>query len=1042
MTQESRTRHITVLSAQRLRILMSNPYYLLLKQHKGQDSQEGPRKRRKKTPEVIELDSESAIDTGAAESDIDSDDFEDIDLDEQAEQANASNNDLNEVQQSEDESDGDRDFSFLKQTSEPPPEDNITIALQQPEPKVTKKKVAFVSRDERHRRVLMHQLYIGCMICHGMVRNKWCNNYNFLTNLRRGVHEDILDELTRIRRNNRVSTVNSVRFTDVVRQLMFDYSKKFRITKQGLIRKNWNELDIPQANIDKNMTFSKFTNLIMNYQGSRDVAAHGFLALCRSLGMKARLIFSLQPPDFTMVTELPKIEWKRTATETQKPTARNSKQAFVQKSKKQSLAQEGHSFPSSNFPVFWVEIWNKFNKKWLCVDPVVLNVVEQPPMRRKSSFEPPMADPTNNLIYAIAFDSKGGIKDVTRRYAQQYNSRTVKKRIGCKSEELADWYSRIVSFASTRSQLTKTDILELKEFRDRDLAEGMPNNAAGFKDHPIYALESQLRQNEIIFPMDDSTKCGTFRFKVTSKSKKTDLVPVYKRSAVHILRSPKAWYLRGRTLKVGVQPLKTKQAKPMRGRTPDLLDEEDEDGEVTRLYAEFQTLLYIPPPIEDGKITKNAYGNIDIYVPTMIPDGGFLMEASLERPVKLLEQAARLIDIDYAKAIVAFDFGNKNGKKHRKIPTAREGGVLIAKENREAMELVVHELMDQVEEDRRKEVQLNALRNWKFFLTKLRVRRRLEKSHGVIDDKKQAPQSDVSSDYTVHSEDEDSDEFEEGGFVPAEMDAFEATGEEEKHIQLDGNEFEYSDDENDRDGSENEAGTGGFIAQDTFDQNLLSEGGFDRDNLDNEGGFEREEVEPSGGFERDNAGDFENDLNSEVQDGGFLRDASLESTAQAAKNSTPKIDEFSAEDQGNHENQGETGKSIQEPIGVSETESDYAFDLPDEDFMIQDGQVIYAPGQAQAAEDTELERKASANDKAQILDTHKPLILARSSTSLGNAQNEGIESENGVMEKPDPSSIDVIDLDEESSLSQENSMTSQPGTPDPDGYEFEYSDEE
>ena len=95
----------------------------------------------------------------------------------------------------------------------------------------------------------------------------------------------------------------------------------------------------------------------------------------------------------------------------------------------------------------------------------------------------------------------------------------------------------------------------------------------------MYALESQLRQDEIIFPKDDTSKCGTFRSKTPLKFSK------FTKDHVHRLRSAKAWYMRGRQLKVGAIPLKSK--------------EED-----VRLYAEFQTQLYIPPPVTDGIVPK------------------------------------------------------------------------------------------------------------------------------------------------------------------------------------------------------------------------------------------------------------------------------------------------------------------------------------------------------------------------------------------------------------------------------------------------------
>ena len=61
--------------------------------------------------------------------------------------------------------------------------------------------------------------------------------------------------------------------------------------------------------------------------------------------------------------------------------------------------------------------------------------------------------------------------------------------------------------------------------------------------------------------------------------------------------------------------------KKKRGMDFDEDDPEDDEGE-TGLYAEFQTEVYVPPPVVEGRVPKNSFGNIDIYVPSMVPQGG------------------------------------------------------------------------------------------------------------------------------------------------------------------------------------------------------------------------------------------------------------------------------------------------------------------------------------------------------------------------------------------------------------------------------------
>ena len=172
--------------------------------------------------------------------------------------------------------------------------------------------------------------------------------------------------------------------------------------------------------------------------------------------------------------------------------------------------------------------------------------------------------------------------------------------------------------------------------------EGMPTTIGGFKDHPLYVLARHLKQTETIHPPPPETpEVGKFRGE-----------PVYPRSSVVSLKSAETWMrTEGRIIIAGSQPLKTIKARPNtvnRVRELEVLKDELRDAghsaenvEVMQgLYARSQTELYIPPPIVDvrplssladysriadtviqGKIPKNNFGNIDLYVPTMLPKG-------------------------------------------------------------------------------------------------------------------------------------------------------------------------------------------------------------------------------------------------------------------------------------------------------------------------------------------------------------------------------------------------------------------------------------
>ncbi len=67
------------------------------------------------------------------------------------------------------------------------------------------------------------------------------------------------------------------------------------------------------------------------------------------------------------------------------------------------------------------------------------------------------------------------------------------------------------------------------------------------------------------------------------------------------------------------------------------------------LFGEWQTVAWAPPPIAGGKITKNAYGNVELWSPEHLPAGA----AHLTEP--RIAAAARRLKIDFAPAMVGFE---------------------------------------------------------------------------------------------------------------------------------------------------------------------------------------------------------------------------------------------------------------------------------------------------------------------------------------------------------------------------------------------------
>lgn len=346
------------------------------------------------------------------------------------------------------------------------------------------------------------------------------------------------------------------------------------------------------------------------------------------------------------------------------------------------------------------------------------------------------------MSYVIAFENDGSARDVTRRYAKAYNAKTRKTRIEV-TKGGERWWRKVLELFDRPYDLDR-DQVEDAELAAKEAAEEMPRNVQDFKDHPYYALERHLRRHEVIHPKREVGKVTAGRA-AASGSEKT-LESIYRRRDVHIVKSADSWYRLGREIKPGEQPLK--RVQPRRGRKArgeeDEPGDEDEEGAGTGLYAPFQTATYEAPPVVRGRIPKNEYGNLDVYVSTMVPKGGIhIVHSETAR-------AAKVLGVDYADAVTGFEFRGRHG-------TAVIKGAVVAAEYVEAVQAVVSGFEDQRAEAEELHRSREAIRMWKRFMVGLRIKERIE-GYDVEGER------DVVRDELDKVEEEMEDEG--GGFLP------------------------------------------------------------------------------------------------------------------------------------------------------------------------------------------------------------------------------------------------------------------------------------
>ncbi|RPB24529.1 Rad4-domain-containing protein [Terfezia boudieri ATCC MYA-4762] len=649
-----------------------------------------------------------------------------------------------------DDDDNEVDWEDVDLTTVLEPESGVLeVTLNSPgemkRPTLERRKITVVDQKIR---LEVHKLHLLCLMVHVSRRNKWCNNKQVQENLRRRFKDDTLisnlnpaPQLYQLERNTRF-----LRGLTEVKNL---WRRKFWITRRGLARPFWlDTVDLSKSQRDDGdppMSKGDFLDASQSLTGSRDLGAQLFCALLRSLGVTARLICSLQPMPFSFAQKgttqsLSRSTSKKEESVSPLPSAASRaplKEPFaspvlpqydprIPAAQREVLAslrpascttvQSPSRTPhvpargtimiknESQYPVYWIEAWNVATQGWVPVDPLVLNKVGC-----ASRFEPPQSDLNNVMSYVAAFEEEGHVKDVTRRYANNYNAKTRKLRLNAtKGGEL--WWLNLLRLFERGWDLDR-DQVEDSELASKELGEGIPSSVADLKDHPLFALKRHLRRNQVIYP---ERPVGSVTTGIGSKAV---IETVYRRQDVKTVRSPMQWYRLGREIKTGEQPLKHITVRK-RKRHGEAGEEDDESGE-TGLYAIFQTEEYIPPPVADGMVPKNSFGNIDIYVPSMVPKGG------IHVPHKDAVRAAKIIGIDFAEAVTAFEHKGRQASAVIK-------GVVIAEQYQAALYAVLGAIISEKKEEDAEKKSLENMRLWKRFLLGLRIRERIENEYGDV----------------------------------------------------------------------------------------------------------------------------------------------------------------------------------------------------------------------------------------------------------------------------------------------------------------------
>ncbi|KAL1536795.1 DNA repair protein RAD4 isoform X1 [Salvia divinorum] len=407
-------------------------------------------------------------------------------------------------------------------------------------------------------------------------------------------------------------------------------------------------------------------------------------------------------------------------------------------------------------PVYWAEVFcsgENLTGKWVHVD--AINAV----IDGEDKVEAAAAACRKSLRYVVAFAGNGA-KDVTRRYCTKWY-----KVASCRIS--STWWDAVLaplkelesaatagisSLESEASGLEKVESsrvanadhgslphssgivrasrelcdikvaklpmknkfpssrssLEDMELETRALTEPLPTNQQAYRTHHLYVIERWLKKHEILYPK------GPVLGFISGHA-------VYPRACVQTLHTKERWLREALQVKPGEVPAKVLN-RSLKSIKEEALDDNnyaavDHLETTTALYGKWQTAPLCLPQAVNGIVPKNERGRVDVWSEKCLPPG------TVHLRLPRVAQVAKRLDIDYASAMVGFEF--RNG---RCVPSFE--GIVVCEEFKDAVLAAYVEEEERREADEKKRKEAQALSRWYQLLSSIITRQRLKTLYG------------------------------------------------------------------------------------------------------------------------------------------------------------------------------------------------------------------------------------------------------------------------------------------------------------------------
>ncbi|CAO3693470.1 unnamed protein product [Rhizopus stolonifer] len=594
-------------------------------------------------------------------------------------------------------------------------------------PRAVLKKSRWEVEYQRNLREWIHNVHVLALVSHYTIRNRWCLSEKARSQCLKIIPKDI---------KNHNPSEPMIR----LKSLLKWWQEYFTITGLGLQTHPYSDFgNIEFSVLQKMMAESSdridslddFLKLLLTKEGTSDVYSELFVAILRACGYDTRLVCSLQPLPYKIPSGK-----KSEKDEPKESQDEKSDLLFQFRTPTKTHVDQNLQLKQKNAkpPTVWAEVYCHKSKRWICVDPL-REIVDKPAL-----MEPAALNRGNQLSFVLALDEKRKrcMTDVTRRYtsnmdrAIRLRGRPITKRE--QAAGMKPWSEVFMEIVCYKPKIGEREELELQDLDRQETKEKMPTSIGAFKNNSSYVLERHLKKFEILYPKEPIL--GSI------KGEK-----IYPRQCVKVVSTADVYRKQGREIIKGEQPVKMVKTAAITIEKKRMNEMAKQDGQeaMTPCYGEWQTQKIIPDPIIDGKVTKNSYGNIDLFTPEMLPAGG------VHIPIKGIGKVAKKLGVDYADAVTGFEF-----VKMRSVPIIE--GIVIAKE----FQYVIMEALEEQEqneaikaiEKQEKEVYLR----WRKLIKSLLIKARVDNEYG-----KEKESKDNEDMWATFNKDADAGG---GGFLP------------------------------------------------------------------------------------------------------------------------------------------------------------------------------------------------------------------------------------------------------------------------------------